>query len=79
VRSARYACRWAKTLRSNARARIVFAVLALLEITWDRQDLGDGLVLGSDGSVSGVWELGPAYGGDFLSGSLPAERTPTGR
>ena len=59
-------------LRTWIVVAIVVAVLGLMAVIWDSRDLGDGLVLGRDGSVSAVWES--AQGGleDFLFGSPSA-------
>ena len=59
----------------------MFAVIALMAIVWDSQDLGDGLVLGSDASVSSVWERASAHVGadEFLFGTPSPERAPAGR
>lgn len=66
-------------LRMWILAAIVFAVLGLVAVLWDPQDLGDGLVVGSDGSVSGVWESARSGLDDFLFGSPPARPSASGR
>jgi hypothetical protein len=67
-------------LRTWILVAVVFALLALIGILWDEHDLGDGLVLGSDATVSGVWERPSTYADahDFLFGTPSAEPAPTG-
>ena len=58
---------------------IVFAVLGVMAALWDPQDLGDGLVQGSDGSVSTVWESARGGLDDFLFGSQSVRAPESGR
>jgi hypothetical protein len=55
-------------------AAIVVAVLGLMAVIWDPTDLGDGLVQGSDGSVSTAWESARGGLDDFLFGSSSSVR-----
>jgi len=63
-------------LRTWILVAVAVGVLALLAIVWDGQDLGDGLVLGSDASVSSLWERPSSHAvtDDFLFGAPSAER-----
>lgn len=63
-------------LRTWILVAIVLAAVALMAIAWDATDLGDGLVLGSGGSVSSVADTAQGRPDDFLFGSpqvRPAE------
>jgi hypothetical protein len=62
-------------LRTWIVVAIVVVALGVMAVLWDSRDLGDGLVLGSDGSVSAVWESAQGVLDDFLLGSL-AQRRP---
>lgn len=53
---------------------VVIAVLGLMAVFWDSRDLGDGLVLGSGGSVSAVWDSARGGLDDFLFGSPSTPR-----
>lgn len=65
-------------LRTWFLVAIVVAVLALVAVIWDPRDLGDGLVLGSEGSVSTVWESAQGRLDDFLFGSPPGRPAESG-
>lgn len=55
---------------------IVIAVLGVMAAVWDSRDLGDGLVSGSGGSVSAVWDTAQGEVNDLLSWSgNPSTRT----
>lgn len=66
-------------LRTWIGVAIVFMVLVLMGVLWDRHDLGDGLVLGTDNSVKSVWELVSEPHGvdDLLFGTPSAGQAPT--
>lgn len=60
-------------------AAVVVAVLGLIALIWDDKDLGDGLVLGSGGTVSAVWESAQGGLDDFLFGSPAVRPAEAGR
>lgn len=68
-------------LRTWLLAAIVVAVLGLIAVVWDPRDLGDGLVLGSGGAVSTVWDTAQGEVDDLLFsvGRLPTRTAESGR
>ncbi len=66
-------------LRAWVLVAVVVAVLGLMAVIWDSRDLGDGLVQGSSGSVSAVWDSAQGGLDDFLFGSPSPRRPESGR
>ncbi|WP_427913426.1 hypothetical protein ACPWT1_00150 [Ramlibacter sp. MMS24-I3-19] len=63
-------------LRTWIVVAVVLAVIGLMALVWDSRDLGDGLVRGTGGSVSAVWETAQGDFADLLSSfTSPATTT----